>query len=357
MGVAGDNLPTVTLIIPAYNESAVLDEKLKNSLKIDYPAGRLEILVASDGSTDQTNEIARRYADRGIRLLDFPINRGKSSTLNEAVAKSTGEILCLCDANVMFQSDALKILVSHLNDPTVGAVTGDVRLQNEISDFNAGESLYYRIERQIQIFESALGSTICVDGGMYVVRRELFLPLPADTLLDDFKTSMNVINAGQRLLYDQTAIATESGTPSAEDEFRRRVRLAAGAAQSVLRRDFPSPTRVFPFFSWVSHKFVRWVSPCWLVLLLVSNLFLWNEDWVFRIVLFGQLAFYASSIVAWLIPATRTVRPLRVGFYFVLSQVAMLRGVIQGLFLKQSGVWRRTARAPSPSRGSETPGD
>lgn len=340
------SLPTVTLIVPAYNEEVVLEAKLQNSLEIDYPRDRLEILVASDGSRDRTNEIAARFADRGVRLLAFEENRGKASAMNDAVQQARGELLCLCDANVMFRPDALRILVDTLADPEVGAATGDVRLLSGDSEFGEGESLYYRIERRIQEFESALGSTMGVDGGMYLIRRELYRQLPRDTVLDDFKTSMNVVKAGKRLIYEPAAIAIENGTPLSSDEFRRRVRVAAGAAQSVKRGDFPLPWQAFNFFAWISHKLFRWTGPFWLVTLLVATLALWNEGWIYRVALGCQILVYGLALVAWFWPALRTSRVAGVAFYFTLSHLAIAWGTFKGLFLMQSGTWKRTARTP-----------
>ncbi|RPI75882.1 MAG: glycosyltransferase family 2 protein, partial [Planctomycetaceae bacterium] len=349
-----ESLPLVTLIVPAFNEEVVLEAKLKNSLEIDYPRERLEILVASDGSRDQTNEIASRFADQGVRLLAFEENRGKASAMNDAVREARGELLCLCDANVMFRPDALRILVEKLRDPAVGAATGDVRLLSADSEFGEGESLYYRIERRIQEYESALGSTMGVDGGMYVIRKELYRALPRDTVLDDFKTSMNVVKANRRLIYEPSAVAIENGTPLSSDEFRRRVRVAAGAAQSVKRGDFPPPWHPFNFFAWFSHKFLRWTGPIWLVVLLATTIALWNEGWIYRVALGCQLLVYGLTLIAWVWPALRTSRVAGVAFYFTLSHLAIAWGTIKGLFLMQSGTWKRTARTPIPGSGSPT---
>ncbi|MFM8224099.1 MAG: glycosyltransferase family 2 protein, partial [Planctomycetaceae bacterium] len=255
--LSDSELPSVSLVISAFNEEVVLDDKLRNALEIDYPRDLLEIVVASDGSRDRTVEIAQSFVPLGIRLLAYPENRGKATTLTEAVATVRGDVLLLCDANVMFRPDALRLLVERLRDPAVGAVTGDVRLDSGQADFGEGESLYYRIERGLQLDESALGSIIGVDGGMYVLRRELFPGIPATTLNDDFLLSMRVLRAGFRVLYEPRAVATETATMHAEDEFRRRIRVAAGAAQILRRGEFPPPWQPLNFFCWVSHKLLR----------------------------------------------------------------------------------------------------
>ncbi len=225
--------PFVSLIIPAYNEENVIRTKIENALAIDYPRDQLEIVVASDGSTDRTVELAEAFFDRGVRILAFRERRGKTDLVNDAVRESAGDILCLCDANVMFRPDALSYLVTRLNSPRVGAVSGDVRLASEESTFGEGESTYYRMERTVQLGESRIGSMMGVDGGMYVLRRDLYQSVPPDTLIDDFVIAMRVIRQGWRVVYEPRAIATENGTPQATHEFRRRVRLTAGAVQAL----------------------------------------------------------------------------------------------------------------------------
>jgi biofilm PGA synthesis N-glycosyltransferase PgaC len=341
-----DDLPRVSLIIPAYNEEVVLRDKLENSLTIDYPPDRLEILVASDGSRDRTVEIAREFAGRQVVLIDNQVNRGKATVLNEAIGRATGEVLCLCDANVMFRRDALRTLVRWLREPRVGAVTGDVRLQSGDLGFAEGESFYYRLERQLQCDETALGSTMGVDGGMYVIRRELFQPIPSDTVLDDFLISINVIRSGRQIIYDPEAVALENGTPKSSIEFRRRVRVAAGVSQTLKRGQFPSVFQLGDFCRWVSHKLVRWLGPLAFVALAVSSLGLWNSGWIYRLAVISQVLFYLLALLGWIFPGALRFRPVNIAFYFVLSHVALGIGLIKGAFFRLSGRWKRTDRSP-----------
>jgi biofilm PGA synthesis N-glycosyltransferase PgaC len=345
------DLPQVSLIIPAFNEEVVLQSKLENSLQIAYPRERLEILVASDGSRDRTVEIAREFLDAGVILIDNPINRGKATVLNEAIERAGGDVLCLCDANVMFRSDALRILVNWLREPRVGAVTGDVRLQSGDSEFGEGESFYYRLERQMQCDETALGSTMGVDGGMYVIRRELFRPIPSETVLDDFLISMNVIRAGRQIIYEPAAVALENGTPKSTDEFRRRVRVAAGVAQTLKRGQFPSMFQAGDFFRWVSHKLLRWLGPLAFVTLAISSLSLWNAGWIYRLAVASQVLVYSLAVCGWLLPSSLRFGPINVAFYFVLSHVALGIGLLKGAFFRLSGRWQRTDRTPISSGG------
>ena len=338
-----EKLPSVSLVIPAHNEEDVIARKIKNSKSIDYP--NLEIIVASDGSTDRTNEIVGAFGD-DVRLLDFAGRRGKASVVADAVAVSSGEILCLCDANVMFRPDALWRLVARLSSKDVGGVTGDVRLQSEQSSFGLAEALYYRLERRIHSGESNLGAVMGVDGGMYVIRRELFCELPVDTVLDDFSISMHVLRAGKKLLYEPTAIADENSTELAMDEFRRRVRIGVGAAQVISRGYRPSWLQPGRMILFVSHKLLRWMSP-WLLLGLLGTLIglSFCECFAFWF-LFPILLTSGIALVGALLPKLRRHWVVAIPFYFVLSQVAMAWGVVRGLLFDSSGVWARTKRLP-----------
>ncbi|HUT89234.1 MAG TPA: glycosyltransferase family 2 protein [Thermoguttaceae bacterium] len=338
------DLPSVTLIIPAHNEETVLEAKLENALSIDYPAEKCEILVASDGSSDRTVEIARSFEKRGVHVAAFRERRGKTAVVNDAIRQATGEVVCVCDANVMFRPEALKRLVARLDDPRVGAVSGDVRLASEESDFAEGESAYYRLERTVQRAESKVGSMMGVDGGMYVLRRELFQPLPADTIVDDFVISMRVIRQGKWVVFEPTAIATENGTATARQEFQRRVRLSAGAMQVLLRRQWPPLARPVECWQFVSHKLLRWAGPVWLVLLLVSSAVLWNAGVIYRAALLAQVLLYGLAAVGSLSLRFRETRIGGIPFYFVMSHVAMAVGLVKGLLNLQRVTWNRTER-------------
>ena len=335
-----DSLPSVTLIIPAHNEEKVIKQKIQNSLELDYPD--LEIIVASDKSTDRTVEITRSFEK--VTCLDFKTRRGKASVVADAIAQSRGDVLCLCDANVMFQADALWRLVSRLICHNAGGVTGDVRLESKKSSFGLGEMLYYQLERCIQHGESTLNAVIGVDGGMYVIRRELFHKLPADTILDDFSVSMHVLRSGAKLLYEPTAIANENSTEFAMDEFRRRVRIGVGASQVLCRGVFPSwrqPSRLLLF---VSHKLFRWISPWLLLGLLFASIALSIYEPLALAILLPGLALASVAFVGAILPHLRQYWVVAVPFYFVLSQIALAWGLVKGLLFDSSGIWSRTSR-------------
>jgi cellulose synthase/poly-beta-1,6-N-acetylglucosamine synthase-like glycosyltransferase len=339
--------PTVTLIIPAFNEELVLRRKIENALAIDYPKDRLEILVASDGSTDQTVPIAEAFQDQGVRTLAFPERRGKASVLNDAVAAAKGEILCLCDANVYFKPDALRRLVERLDDPTVGSASGDVQLASWESNFEQGEASYYRYERMIQEAESQIGSLMGVDGGMYVLRRELFEPLPADTILDDFVVSMQVVRKGQRVVYEADAVASESGTPTARQEYRRRVRVSAGAVQVMQRGQYPRWRQPVAFWQFISHKWLRWMTPILLAVLFASSAALGARHWFYGLALAGQSAVYLFALLGSFIVPLRNTRLGGLPFYFVMGNVGVAQGLWRGIRGSQPVRWAKADRSAS----------
>ncbi|MGD9857363.1 MAG: glycosyltransferase family 2 protein [Planctomycetaceae bacterium] len=351
---AGGEWPSVSLIIPAHNESLVIDAKLQNTLSIDYPAEKWEVIVASDGSSDDTVAQARAYEDRGVQVLDLKPRRGKASILNDAVAACHGEIICLCDANVMFRPDAVRTMAAHFVDPTIGAVTGDVRLASEQSDFGEGEGRYYKLERAVQLGESQIGSVVCVDGGMYALRRELYRTLAADTVLDDFTTTMNVIRQGSRVIYDPAAIADENGTPYWQDEYRRRIRTTMGAVQSLKRGYWPPPLRPIVFWQYLSHKLLRWLGPLWLGAVLVTSCLLWSTGPLMRALVIGQGAAYSMAALAAVSEPLRRTRLGGIVFYFAMSHVAIAHGWMRGLVGNPSGIWQRTARTPLSSDAPAT---
>lgn len=338
------SLPRVSLIFAAHNEEEVIEHKLRNALAIDYPLGQLEILVGGDGCTDRTVELARHFECQGVRVLDFASRRGKPSVLNDLVDRATGDILLLCDANVMFRPDALRHLASWFADPNVGMVTGDVRLASHESSFGEGESLYYRIERAIQLGESRVGSVMGVDGGMYAQRRQLFRPLLADSLNEEFANTMQVIRQGKRVVYEPMAVASEGATPTARHEFQRRIRVMAGAVRSLKRREWPSWWRPVEMWQYISHKVLRWMGPVWLVALLVANIQLWNEGSLYQAAAVGQTVGYLGAMLGAISDAFRRTRLGGIPFYFVMSHLAMAVGVVKGLFNLQPVVWARTER-------------
>ena len=246
--------PTVTMLIVAHNEESVIEAKLKNCLSLDYPKDRLEVLVASDGSSDRTEAIVAGFADRGVRLLSLPGPRGKPAALNRAVAEGHGEILVLCDARQTLAPDSIRELVQHFADPRVGAVSGELHL-GEADGAGRGVDLYWKYEKLIRRTESQIDSTVGVTGALYALRKELFRPLDPRIILDDVAIPMDVVQAGLRVLFEPGARVFDRASNASDTEYRRKLRTLAGNYQLVFLEPWLlDPRRNRLWWQFVSHK-------------------------------------------------------------------------------------------------------
>ncbi len=339
-------LPQLSLLIAAYNESSVIGERIENALAMDYPRDKLEIVVASDGSSDGTNEIVQRYADRGVVLLPFPERRGKSVVLNDAIGRLHGELMMLSDANTMMDPQAARRLVRWFSDPAVGAVCGWLDLYDTQTGRNA-DGVYWRYENFLKRCEGRLDAVLGANGAIYAMRRELYQPIPPDTLVDDFTIPLLAkLHSGCRILYDKQAVAVEETAPDIHAEFRRRARIGAGGFQAIARLwPLLNPRFGWTAFAFGSHKVLRWLSPFFLLAMLGTNVLLAGLP-VYRELLWGQLAFYALALVGSRISLPGWAgRLLRLPALFTAVNLALLVGFVRWLRRPQSGVWVRTPRA------------
>lgn len=341
---ASSYLPRVCLLVAANDEAAVIRRKLENSLTLDYPADLLTILVASDGSTDGTNEIVRAFEPR-VQLLAFPERRGKIAAINEAMRSVQDEVVVLSDANTFLRPDAIRKLVQNFADAEVGAVSGDVMLTGERAALAGSEDLYYRYERHLQRLESEVGSLVGVDGALYAVRRDLFTPPPADTILDDMAIPMGVLRSGYRVVFEEDALAEEAGSGSSGEEFWRKVRVVAGAVQFLLRPDSGVPvSRGQALFTLISHKALRWLSPAFGAIAFVASVLLAPSSSFFTTVLVIECSVIVLGGLG-CFPAIRRLTVVALPHYFCLVQAAAAVGFLRGLAGRQPVAWRRFARA------------
>src|ERR1017187_5070080 len=229
-------LPRIALVICAFNEQRIIREKVENSLALRYPRDKLTIMVVSDGSTDRTPDIVREYQDAGVVLLNRKVRRGKIANLNEVIPSRSEEIVVLSDANVLYDPYAVMRLAAGFSDGSVGCVSGKVVLTDTTpDDLDRMNTQYYSVEWQVQEDSSTVYSMVGADGAMYALRRELFSPCPTDTLIEDLVIPMRVIAQGKRVVLEPKALGWEEGVGSLREEFQRKVRIAAGAAQGLLR--------------------------------------------------------------------------------------------------------------------------
>lgn len=346
---AGPALPTVTIVVAAYQEAAVIGAKLTNFENIDYPAARLKMIVVSDGSTDGTDEIVRRCGEPRVRLLRQEPRRGKAAALGLALDHVDTEVVVFTDANVLFDPEAIRQLVRAFGDPEVGAVTGTVHLQDTKAGYAESEGAYYRYERFLQRHETRLWSVVGVDGALYAVRRSLVSPPPKDAILDDFVISMDVARRGWRIVYEPLALAREHAAPSVREEFRRKVRVATGAFQSVRRRWGMPGLQARLLSSYVSHKLLRWLSPLFMIAVFVSSAVLVEDRPVAAAAFFAQVAFYGLALLGVALPRARRASVVKFPMYFTLMSVAFaigLRGLRSG---RLAGKWTPTPRSLVPA--------
>lgn len=339
-------LPSVSMIIAAYNEEKVIKEKIQNCLDIEYP-GELEFLVGSDGSSDRTNEILARNASGPFRTFPFKQRRGKPSVLNDLAAKAKGEVLVFSDANTMYEADAVERLVRKLEAPSVGCVCGRLVITESRSSSNQ-DSLYWRYETVLKYLESRLGVVLGANGGIYAIRRELFRPIAPNTIVDDFVIGMRVNELGYRTIYDHEAIATEEAAEDVHAEHVRRIRIGAGNFQSIfMLRRLVNPFRGLIAYAFWSHKIIRWFVPFFMISAFVSGAYLaYSMDGgLYKVLFAAQALFYALSFAVKGGSGNSPVSKLvRLSNYFVNMNLALLKGFVRFVTNTQKVAWKRTNR-------------
>lgn len=322
-------LPTVSVIITAHDEQEVIEEKIQNSLNLNYPKDKLEIIVASDGSTDGTNAIVRRYQDKGVILLALSERVGKTVAQNEAVKVARGDLLVFSDANGIYDQNAVLELIRPFSDPAVGCVSGELQYSNpEGTGAGRGESLYWRYEQFLKRKESLLGSLLGANGSIYAVRRRLFAPLDPD-IISDFILPLQVYKMGYQVKYEPRAMSMEQSCVQFSDEFKRRKRIVARSLRGLAsERDLLNPFKYGIFaFQMTSHKLLRWGVPLLLAAMFISNGFLLGEG-PYALFFGLQLAFYGLGIVGSLFASRLNVAGVfYIPAYFCLMNLGVLAGI------------------------------
>lgn len=289
--------PLVSFIVAGYNEEAVIAAKLENTLGLKYPAGRLQVIFASDGSTDSTVTIARRFEDKGVVVLNHDGRRGKVSALNDAVLAARGEILVFSDCRQRFDPLAVRALVENFNDPGVGAVSGELFIGDE-PDGTASKVSYWEYEKTVRKAESAFGSVMGVTGAIWAIRRSIFEPYPQAIILDDLYQPMRAVLKGYRVVFEGGAKAYDEATKKTKDEIRRKVRTIAGNWQVFFAmKGLFSPWQNRAVFQFISHKVLRVLVPFFLLVALAANMFL-IDQFLYHIIFYSQLLFYGLCLAS-----------------------------------------------------------
>jgi len=336
-------LPRVAMVVAAYNEARDLPAKLANTQQIDYPRDRFQLVIGSDGSSDGTAEQLRAARLPELKALVFESRRGKVSVLNDLLRETDAEIVVMSDANTMFAPDAVRRLIHHFQDPRVGCVSGELLLEQDGGV--SGEGLYWKYEGWIKRNESRLGFLVGCNGGIFAMRRELYEPLPATTLVEDFVMTVRLVERGHQVLFEPEARATEPACPSARAEMVRKVRIGAGGFQALgLTCGLLHPRHGLRAFAYLGHKVLRWLVPLFLVIALTTNVALLGQPF-YRYLLGAQLL--AACIAAWAYnarPGTQLPGWTRPISYFYLMNYALLCGFFRFLFRTQRVTWDRLAR-------------
>jgi poly-beta-1,6-N-acetyl-D-glucosamine synthase len=353
-----DLLPCVSFIVAAYNEADCIDQKITNSLGLDYPPHKIEFVFISDGSDDATPSIIRRH-DRLIALHQ-PERLGKSAAINRAVSSARHEILIFSDANTTLNREAVRLIARHYHDLSVGGVAGEKKVLsaangNEVGD---GEGLYWKYESFLKKTDADFYSVVGAAGELFSLRRNLYTVLPASIVLDDFVLSLKVAQQGFRVAYEPAAWASELPSASMEDERKRKVRIAAGGFQAICLLSSLLAFWKYPrlSFLYISHRVLRWAaSPFCLILAFISNgILVFHGAGRFPsvhpalvVVFIGQCAFYGAAALAAIQPSLRRFKLLKLAYYFAFMNYCAILGFFRFLKGSQSAVWEKARRAQS----------
>lgn len=331
--------PPLTVVVAAYNEQSRIADRVRDILAQDYPANRLRVLVVSDGSNDHT---AREAAldDPRVSVLALPHNVGKAQALNLALEQVDTELVAFTDARQRYGEGALRALVAPFADADVGAVSGELVLEPATG---AGHEvgLYWRMEKALRADEARLGWLHGVSGAVYALRRELFEPLPAGTVLDDMWVPLHVLLAGRRVWMARSAIAYDRSSADAAEEFHRKLRTLAGNWQLLARLPvLMDPTRNPVFFAWFSHKFLRLLVPWALLVALFASAL--TPGWLYRLAFFVQLLGYAWAVAGLRLPRLAAKVPLlpAAGTFLMLNLAALL-SLPASLAWHPSRLWKK----------------
>ncbi|MGE5086239.1 MAG: glycosyltransferase family 2 protein [Bacillota bacterium] len=343
-----DIQPSVSFIIAAYNEERIIRETILNDLKIDYPKELIEFIVVSDGSSDSTAQIVNEFQDQGVISLHQPQRQGKTAALNRAVTMAKNEILVFSDANSMFRKDAISKLVRHFADKSIGGVCGRKSvLQHAERRASVGDNLYWRYESSLKQAESHLGSIPTADGEIFALRKSLYQMVPTALINDDLVITFNIIEQGQRVIYDQDAITEEQASITLGDDFNVKSRMVYGGIQIIsLYKKLLNPLGSWFGFQFFIHKTLRYFMWLCLALIFIFNALCFSIH-SFYAVFFGlQVAFYLMAFIGYQMDKHgRTAGLFYLPYYYCNVNLAAFKGFL--FFLKQRSsvdIWKKAQR-------------
>ena len=344
-------LPSVTLLIAAFNEESIIEAKIEDCLNLNYPKEKLEIIFITDGSSDQTPTLVAK--NTAVKLMHEDVRAGKMAAIKRAIPLITSEIIVFTDANTFLNPDAVLQLVKHYQNENVGAVAGEKRIMVDSSaDASAaGEGFYWKYESALKKMDYQLYSNVGAAGELFSIRTNLYQPVETDTIIDDHMIAMRIAEKGYVIAYEPNAYALEGASANSKEELKRKIRIAAGGIQSIIRlKKAANPFRNFTLtFQYISHRVLRWAITPWVMLLafFLNILVCFNapENIFFTLILFAQSAFYFASFLGYLLESKKIkIKVFFIPYYFSLMNYAAMAGAIRYFKGKQSAAWEKSKR-------------
>jgi cellulose synthase/poly-beta-1,6-N-acetylglucosamine synthase-like glycosyltransferase len=341
--------PYVSMIIAAYNEEDFLEQKIKNCRELDYPKDKIEFVFVTDGSTDNSNKILDRHKNENLYYFYLPKRNGKLHAIKRVISFVSGEIIIFSDANAFYNKKSIRKLVRHFAHSKVGCVSGEKRVAKADGSLPA-EGLYWRYESFIKKLDSELYSVVGAPGEIFAIRKNLFIEIPENSIIEDFTLSLEIARRGFRVIYESEAFSMENPPLSFVDEFKRRVRLSRGGIQSIgfFKDLLKFKERKFLSFQFVSHRLFRWViAPACLVIIFTTNfiLKLIEVSSVYDTLFYAQLIFYSAALIGLLLEILKVkILGINLIFSFMLMNFAALVALLTYPFSVLSNIWEKTQR-------------
>ncbi|MCH5597741.1 glycosyltransferase family 2 protein [Niabella ginsengisoli] len=343
-------MPTVALLIAAYNEEDYIEEKIQNCLELDYPTERFDIVFVTDGSNDTTPQKIQKYTQ--VKLFHKDERSGKMAAIKRVLPELSNDIIVFTDANTFLNKEAIKELVKHYQNPKVGAVAGEKKIMvEETADASsAGEGFYWKYESALKKWDYELYSNVGAAGELFSIRKSLYQPVEADTIIDDHMIAMRIAEKGYIIAYEPAAYAMETASANSKEELKRKIRIAAGGIQSIFRlkkaaNPFHNPVLTFQY---ISHRVLRWtVTPFLMILVFLLNIFIvLNYDApIYKLLLVAQILFYGLSIMGYFFEQRNVkIKAFFIPYYFCMMNYAVIAGISRYFKKAQSAAWEKSKR-------------
>lgn len=343
--------PSVTIFVAAYNEKYCIEDKVQNTLNLDYPKEKVQILFVTDGSDDGTPELLEKH--KGINILHQDKRGGKTGAINRGMSFVKNPIVIFSDANAMLNKSAIREIVKHYKNPAIGCVAGEKRILKTTEDnaSGSGEGIYWKYESLLKSMDFKLNTAVGAAGELFSIRTELYEHINENIILDDFIISMKIVEKGYKIAYEPKAFASEAASLSIHEEMKRKIRISAGGIQSIIK--LYSLLNVFKFpmlsFQYISHRVLRWsLTPFALFLLMPINfLLIYEMDFsIYHLFFIGQFLFYILAIIGWTLEQKKIkVKMVFVPFYFIFMNLCVIVGLSRFLKGNQSVLWEKSMRA------------